>query len=92
MSEKRQIITIVLFVVICAISAVTLVYSKQESRKLYTELEKLRNERDELNVEWRQLLTEESTWATPALIERLASERLQLIHPSQKDIRIIQEQ
>ena len=71
MSEKRQIITIVLFVVICAISAVTLIYSKQESRKLYTE---------------------ESTWATPALIERLASERLQLIHPSPKDIRVIQEQ
>ena len=91
MSEKRQIITIVLFVVICTISAVTLVYSKQESRKLYTELEKLRNERDELNVEWRQLLTEESTWATPAFIERLASERLQLINPSPKDIRVIQE-
>ena len=49
---------------VCVISAIALIYTKHESRKLFVELETLTHERDELNIEWGQLQIEQSTWAT----------------------------
>ena len=64
-SEKRQpFLLVVVFAVVCVISAIALVYTKHESRKLFVELETLTHERDELNIEWGQLQIEQSTWAT----------------------------
>ena len=61
--------------VVCVMSAMALIYTKHESRKLFVELEALTTERDELNIEWGQLQIEQSTWATHARIERVRDGR-----------------
>lgn len=76
--------------VICVISAMALVYTRHESRKLFIELEQLTTERDELNIEWGQLQIEQSTWATHARIERLATEELSLTRPVATEIFVIE--
>jgi cell division protein FtsL len=69
-----------------------LIYTKHESRKLFIELEGLTHDRDELNIEWGQLQIEQSTWATHARIEQVATDDLSLVRPQPTDIFVIERQ
>ena len=90
-NEKRQPVMLVfVFAAVCVVSAMALVYTKHEARKLFVELETLTHERDELNIEWGQLQIEQSTWATHARIEQVAADRLSLIRPESKEIFVIE--
>jgi cell division protein FtsL len=80
------------FAVVCVISAVALIYTKHESRKLFVELEQLTVQRDALNIEWGQLQIEQSTWATHARIEKVAREELSLMRPKSSEIYVIERQ
>ena len=75
---------------VCVISAIALIYTKHESRKLFIELERLSAERDQLNIEWGQLQIEQSTWATHARIEQVATKRLRLSRPATEEIYVIE--
>ena len=93
LSVRRQPVLLVLvFAVVCVVSAIALVYTKHESRKLFVELESLTNERDALNIEWGQLQIEQSTWATHARIEKVAADDLQLTRPEATEIFVIEQQ
>jgi len=63
------------------ISALSLVWSRHETRVLFVELQSLESERDEMNVDWGRLQLEQSAWATKARIERLAREELEMQRP-----------
>jgi cell division protein FtsL len=90
--EKRQpVLLVFVFAVVCVMSAIALVYTKHESRKLFVELEQLTDERDELNIEWGQLQIEQSTWATHARIEQVATDDLQLTRPEITEIFVIEQ-
>lgn len=90
-SRQPFLLTFV-FAVVCVISAVALIYTKHESRKLFVELERLTMERDELNIEWGQLQIEQSTWATHARIEKVARDELSLMRPKSTEIYVIERQ
>ncbi len=91
--QKRQpILLIFVFAIVCVVSATALVYTKHESRKLFVELEQLTDESDELNIEWGQLQIEQSTWATHARIEQVATDDLQLTRPEMTEIFVIEHQ
>ncbi len=83
---------VIVFAVVCALSAMALIYTKHESRKLFIELEGLTHDRDELNIEWGQLQIEQSTWATHARIEQVATDDLSLVRPRPTDIFVIERQ
>ena len=78
------------FAIVSVVSALALVYTRHESRKLFVELEQLTVERDELNIEWGQLQIEQSTWATHARIENVATGELALTRPKVTDIYVIE--
>ena len=73
-------------VVICALSVVT---SQHKARKLYIELQKQKELAQQMEVEWGQLQLEQSTWATPALVEKVAARQLQMQLPGSGQIRFI---
>ncbi len=77
--------------IVCVVSALAIVYTKHESRRLFVELEQLTAERDELNIEWGQLQIEQSTWATHARIEKVAIDELSLVRPGPTDIYVIEQ-
>jgi cell division protein FtsL len=92
-SNKRQPFLLVLvFAAVCVMSAMAIVYTKHESRKLFVELEELTYERDQLNIEWGQLQIEQSTWATHARIEQVAHDDLSLVRPESTEIFVIERQ
>lgn len=93
MSERREpVLWVFIFAAVCVVSALALVYTKHEARTLFIELEQLTHERDDLNIEWGQLQIEQSTWATHARIEQVATEDLELMRPGATDIYVIQRQ
>jgi cell division protein FtsL len=70
-------------------SAVAAVDARHQARQLFIELQGLNRDRDELNIEWRQLQIERSTWAAHARVEQLAREKLEMSVPEPKDIEIV---
>ncbi len=92
MARRQPVVLTIVLVSICFFSALALIYTKHESRKLFIELEQLTYERDELNIEWGQLQIEQSTWATHARIEKVALEELSLARPASSEIFVIERQ
>lgn len=70
-------------------SAVAAADARHQARQRFIELQALNRSRDELNIEWRQLQIERSTWATHARIEQLAREKLDMDVPSPADVEIV---
>jgi len=87
---RQPLLLVLVFAVVCVMSAMALVYTKHESRKLFVELEALTHERDQLNIEWGQLQIEQSTWATHARIEQVATDDLALVRPVASEIYVIE--
>jgi cell division protein FtsL len=87
---RQPFVLVLVFAIVCVTSAMALIYTKHESRKLFVELESLTHERDELNIEWGQLQIEQSTWATHARIEQVATDDLELMRPEATEIFVIE--
>ena len=90
--NSHPVLLLFVFALVCVLSAIALVYTKHESRKLFVELEQLTHERDALNTEWGQLQIEQSTWAQHARIEQLATDELSLTRPNASEIFVIERQ
>ena len=91
-SKPRPVLLVLVFAIVCVATALALVYTKHESRKLFVELEELSSERDELNIEWGQLQIEQSTWATHGRIEQVANDELSLVRPDATEVYVIERQ
>jgi cell division protein FtsL len=91
-AKRQSFLLVVVFAIVCVLSAMALIYTKHESRKLFVELESLTHQRDELNIEWGQLQIEQSTWATHSRIEQVATDDLSLVRPTSMEIFVIERQ
>ena len=76
-----------LVLIACALSVVT---SQHKARKLFVELQKEQGLAKQLAVEWDQLRLEQSTLATHARVEKIASGRLQMSVPEPSRVQVIQ--
>jgi len=87
MNERQRILIVVtlLFSLVLG-SAIMLVYSKHQSRKLFVELQQLKYEVDALNTEWSQLQLEQSAWSGHGRIERIARKQLSMVMPVSDDV------
>ena len=72
-------------------SALGVIYVQDMNRMLYSQLQTLENTRDNLSVEWGQLLLEESTWATQARVAQIASQNLGMSIPEQNSIVMVKD-
>jgi cell division protein FtsL len=77
---------LLLVMVVCALSVVT---SQHKARKLYIELQKEKEQAQQMEVEWGQLQLEQSTWATPARVEKVAVQQLKMQLPKKGQVQVI---
>lgn len=82
----RLSITLFLLVVISALSVVGL---RHQSRVSFAELQALRSERDQLNIEWGRLLLEQGAWSQHQRIENLARTKLGMKTPEAKEVVVL---
>jgi cell division protein FtsL len=74
--------------VVCALSLVT---SRHQARKLFVELEHEQALAREAEIEYGQLQIEQSTWAMPARIEKIAREHLRMQVPGASRVELLDE-
>lgn len=74
-------LNVVLLLVLVA-SAMYLVKTSYESRRLFAELDKLQNEQRRLDTDHQRLLTERQAEATHLRVERVAREKLKMSAPT----------
>ncbi len=73
------------------LSAVGVVWSKQQSRNQFVELQRLEKERDQLDTEWGQLRLEQSTWVTYGRIEKIARDDLRMVVPDPTQVHLVEQ-
>ena len=72
-------------------SALATVYNKHRSRELFIKHQILQQKIESLQVEWGQLLLEQSTFVSDARIERIAQERMKMRLPEPHEVVVIKE-
>ena len=75
----RMNLLLLLILVACGLSLVT---SRNQSRRLYVELERAQAQARAYDTEYGQLQLEQSTWGMPARVEKIAREQLRLQLPT----------
>jgi cell division protein FtsL len=85
MTAKLNLLLLFLAIA-CALGVVT---SQHKARKLFVELQKEQELARQMEVEWGQLQLEQSTWAMPTRVERIASRQLQMQLPRAEKIQFV---
>jgi cell division protein FtsL len=85
LSAAQLLLMAVLWVAVIA-SALAVVASTQVVRRDVNELETLRREASQLQVQWGQYLLEQSTWAAYGRVEQAAISELNMMAPTPGDI------
>jgi cell division protein FtsL len=70
----------------CVVSALAVVRVKHENRLLTTDLDRLRVERDQLDMEWAQLQLEEAALAQHGRIDQIARNQLGMSEPRSYEV------
>ena len=73
--------------VACALSLVT---SRHEARRLFVELGREQARARQYEIEYGQLQLEQSTWAMPARVEKIAREHLRMQLPPSSRVEVVQ--
>ena len=82
----RLALVLLAALIACALALVT---SQHQARKLYVELQKEQERAKQFEIEWDQLQLEQSTWATPARVEKLATQALGMRVPPSSRIQVV---
>jgi len=83
---SARMVFIALLLMLLLASGVSVIFTTFKQRVLLNELQGLENQRNELQVQWGQMLIEQSTFSLEGRIERKAVEELQMELPSISDI------
>ncbi len=77
-----RLVAMLVLIAVVIVSAIGVVYARHESRRNFIELNRLGNERDNLNFEFGRLQLEQATWAENNRIEQIARGRLGMVSPN----------
>lgn len=73
-------------VVSLALGAVQVAESRYQTRQLMSQIQSVKSERDNMRLEWSQLVLEESTLTDETIIYQVAEKRLEMALPTSHDV------
>lgn len=80
--DIRRNIGVYFLLVLVLLSAFSVIYFTHKNRQSTSELEQLLSQKDELDIEWRNLLLEQNSLAEHSAIESKAEDLLDMVKPS----------
>ena len=80
-----------LLLLLLVISAQFVIYSSFEARGHINHLHQLERERNDMQVEWGQLLLEQSAWASHSRVESMVTEQLDMGVPLAQEIILVRQ-
>jgi cell division protein FtsL len=84
--RQRVLLVVTLLFILVLVSALLLIYSKHQSRKLFVEVQQLNYQIDALNTEWGRLQLEQSAFSDHGRIERIARVKLSMVMPKSDEV------
>ena len=90
MNKTAAVLLLVLLAAVI-VSAIGVVYARQQNRILFGELTHLTMQQDELNTEFGRLELEQATWAEPNRIEQVARGQLGTVTPGPGETVIVKQ-
>ncbi len=88
MKLDRTLMNILLMLVVI-LASLSIVTSQHQARKSFLALQQEKMHAQQMEVEWGQLQLEQSTWAAPARIEKIAAKHLQMQLPKNEQLQYI---
>ncbi|WP_168927467.1 cell division protein FtsL [Nitrincola alkalilacustris] len=88
----RPAMLLLILAVLLLVSALMVVQSAYDYRRLFNDHQVLVYQWDEMQIEWGQLLLEQSVWAGHNRIENKARQDLGMLIPEHKQIEIIRDE
>lgn len=92
MRLSKQLCFLLTLLLTVLITALAIVYITNEHRMSFSELQRLEQQTNQLQLQWGQLLLEQASLATPARVEALAVEKLQMKLPADKETFVLRTQ
>ena len=90
-AERYAMLLGFLLLLLLVISAQFVIYSSFEARGHINHLHQLERERNDMQVEWGQLLLEQSAWASHSRVESMVTEQLDMGVPSAQEIILVRQ-
>ncbi len=87
-TKELRVVFILLFCIL--VSAIALVYTINESRSEFSDLQQLHQQAHNLQLQWGQLMLEQASLATPERVEQLAVYKLKMHLPSDQQTFLLQ--
>ncbi len=88
MTKEGMIAMILLIAVL--ISALMVVYVKNEQRVHFSQLQMAKQEVNQLDLEWNQLKLEQSSMSSPVRVQRIAHDQLHLSMSKPENVILVQ--
>ncbi|MBC81075.1 MAG: cell division protein FtsL [Gammaproteobacteria bacterium] len=88
LGQGQRLIKIVLGVLV-VISALGVVGASHETRSMYSELQALHKEQDDLESEYGKLLLEQSAWSNNTRVDEIARNELNMVPPEVSKIIVV---
>ena len=82
-------LTLIFMMTLTMVSGIAVVLKEHQNRTAFNELQKLKDEGNELQVKWGQLLIEQSTFGDEGRVEEKAINELQMQLPLPAEIVIV---
>lgn len=73
------------------VSALSIVYVTNTARTATADMQRLMAERNQLHVEWNQLLLEQGTLSTQTRVQHVAVKKLNMVMPNSRSVVVINE-
>ncbi|KTD39345.1 cell division transmembrane protein FtsL [Legionella nautarum] len=89
MRLSKQLCFLLTLLLAVLVTALAIVYTTNEHRIYFSQLQRLEQQANQLQLQWGQLVLEQASLATPARVEQLAVEKLQMRLPADKEIFIL---
>lgn len=86
MQTRTPWLLVIFAAALVTLTALGVVYSSFETRRLVALHQQLLNQKNAMQVEWGQLLLEQSTWGSYYRVEQLAGDKLKMRVPAPSEI------
>ncbi len=73
-----------MLVFVCLASVIAIIWVRHENREVFVELQALYHHRDDLNIEWRNLLTERTSLTRYDQLENWAQTNVKMQAPEER--------
>jgi cell division protein FtsL len=89
MKISKQVCFILFLSFLVLSSALSVVFVRNEHRLAVSQLEQYKQQSNQLQLQWGQLLLEQASLATPSRIEKVAKQKMHMTLPNPQQVQVL---